>query len=123
MPELVFADPAERDDLGAFVARAVRLESQAVVRLRNRAEGELVDAWVATPFDALATRTVAGRVEPSDVTVSGSDLLMGLAVVRSATAVSYTHPSCPVSRTRAWRWRGRTRARTARRPRRCSTRR
>jgi hypothetical protein len=82
---LVLADPAERDDLGAFVARAVRLEAQAVVRLRNRAEGGLVDAWVATPFDALATRTVAGRVEPSDITVSGSDLLMGLAVVRSET--------------------------------------
>jgi hypothetical protein len=85
VPELVLADPAERDDLGAFVARAVRLEAQAVVRLRNRAEGGLVDAWVATPFDALATRTVAGRVEPSDITVSGSDLLMGLAVVRSET--------------------------------------
>lgn len=85
MPELVLADPAERDDLGAFVARAVRLEAQAVVRLRNRAEGGLVDAWVATPFDALATRTVAGRVEPADITVSGSDLLMGLAVVRSET--------------------------------------
>jgi hypothetical protein len=82
---LVLADPAERDDLGAFVARAVRLEAQAVVRLRNRAEGGLVDAWVATPFDALATRTVAGRVEPADITVSGSDLLMGLAVVRSET--------------------------------------
>jgi hypothetical protein len=85
VPELILADPAERDDLGAFVARAVRLEPQAVVRLRNRAGGELVDAWVATPFDALATRTVAGHLEPSDVTVSGSDLLMGLAVVRSAT--------------------------------------
>ena len=35
MPELVLADPAERDDLGAFVARAVRLDAQAVVRLRR----------------------------------------------------------------------------------------
>ncbi|GAA3887338.1 hypothetical protein GCM10022243_60160 [Saccharothrix violaceirubra] len=83
MPELVLADPAERDDLGAFVARAVRLEAGAVVRLRNRESGGLLDAWVATPFDTLATRTVAGRVEPGDVTVSGSDLLTGLAVVRS----------------------------------------
>ena len=83
MPELVLADPAERDDLGAFVARAVRLDGQAVVRLRNRPDSDLLDAWVATPFDTLATRTVGGRVEPSDVTVSGNDLLTGLAVVRS----------------------------------------
>ncbi|GAA1335336.1 hypothetical protein [Saccharothrix algeriensis] len=85
MPELVFADPAERDDLGAFVARAVRLDARSVVRLRNRPSGGLLDAWVATPFDALATRTVAGRVTPDDVTVSGSDLLTGLAVVRGDT--------------------------------------
>lgn len=85
MPELVLADPTERDDLGAFVARAVRLDAQVVVRLRNRPAGGLLDAWVATPFDALATRTVAGEVRPGDVTVSGSDLLTGLAVVRSET--------------------------------------
>ncbi|ATE58007.1 MULTISPECIES: hypothetical protein [Actinosynnema] len=85
MPELVFSDPSERDDLGAFVARAVRLDQQVVVRLRNRPSGERVDAWVATPFDTLATRTVAGRVDPGDVTVSGSDLLTGLAVLRGDT--------------------------------------
>ena len=81
VPELVLADAAERDDLGAFAARAVRLDGQTVVRLRNRNE-ELLDAWVATPFDALATRTVAGQANPADVTVSGSDLLTGLAVMR-----------------------------------------
>lgn len=81
---MVFADRAERDDLGAFVARAVRLDAQAAVRLRNRAAegGELVEAWVATPFDALVTRTVAGRVDPADVTVSGNELLAGLTVMR-----------------------------------------
>ncbi|GDY32343.1 hypothetical protein [Gandjariella thermophila] len=84
MPELVFADRAERDDLGAFVARAVRLDALAAVRLRNREAGEgyLVEAWVATPFDALVTRTVAGRVSPPDVTVSGNELLAGLTVMR-----------------------------------------
>ncbi|MFI9815479.1 hypothetical protein [Saccharothrix variisporea] len=85
MPELVLADPSERDDLGAFVARAVRLDAQSVVRLRNRPVGGLLDAWVATPFDTLATRTVSGQVTPGDVTVSGTDLLTGLAVVRSDT--------------------------------------
>jgi hypothetical protein len=84
--ELVLADAAERDDLGAFVARAVRLEASSVVRLRNRESadhpGGLLDAWVATPFDTLATRTVAGRIDPGDVTVAGNELLTGLAVMR-----------------------------------------
>jgi hypothetical protein len=79
--ELVFADPSERDDLGAFVARAVRLDQQGVVRLRNRGD-DRVEAWVATPFDVLATRTVAGSVTPSDVAVSSSELLSGLAILR-----------------------------------------
>ncbi|PPK69010.1 hypothetical protein V5P93_001384 [Actinokineospora auranticolor] len=83
MPSLSFADPADRDDLGAFVARAVRLDQQAVVRLRARDEG-LVDAWVATPFDVLATRTARGEITPSDTTVSGTELLTALAVVRGA---------------------------------------
>ena len=81
MPELTLVDKVERDDLGAFVARAVRLDGQCVVRLRQRDEG-LLDAWVSTPFDVLATRTVRGTVTPSDVTVSGNQLLAGLAVAR-----------------------------------------
>jgi hypothetical protein len=82
VPELTFADPSERDDLGAFAARAVRLDGQTVVRLRNR-DGGRIDAWVATPFDVLATRTVLGAVEPADVTVSGNELLAALAVSRA----------------------------------------
>ncbi len=81
VPELIFADRSERDDLGAFVARAVRLDSQTVVRLRAR-DGGLIHSWVATPFDVLATRTVRGEVQPSDVTVSGNELLAALSVVR-----------------------------------------
>jgi hypothetical protein len=81
VPELSFADRSERDDLGAFVARAVRLDGTTVVRLRNRDE-DRVDSWVATPFDVLATRTVLGQVAPSDVTVSGNELLAALAVSR-----------------------------------------
>ena len=81
MPELTFLERSERDDLGAFVARAVRLDGTAVVRLRNR-DGGRIDSWVATPFDVLATRTVLGAVEPADVTVSGNELLAALAVAR-----------------------------------------
>lgn len=81
MAELRFDERSERDDLGAFVARAVRLDQQAVVRLRDRGDGR-VEAWAATPFDVLATRSARGAVEPSDVTVSGNELLAALAVVR-----------------------------------------
>jgi hypothetical protein len=79
---VTFTDPSERDDLGAFVARAVRLDGQTVVRLRNR-DGGRMDAWVATPFDVLATRTVLGAAQPGDVTVSGNELLAALAVSRA----------------------------------------
>ncbi|MGH3623407.1 MAG: hypothetical protein ACRDQ5_16695 [Sciscionella sp.] len=81
MPELAVTDPAERDDLGAFVARVVRLERDCVVRLRQRAP-LVVDAWAATPFDVLATRTVTAQVAPEDVTVSGNELLVALAIAR-----------------------------------------
>ncbi|UJW32361.1 hypothetical protein L3Q67_00820 [Saccharothrix sp. AJ9571] len=79
MPELRIADPADRETLGAFVARAVRLDGQVAVRLRNRTEG-VVEAWVATPFDVLATRAVAGQISPSDITVPGAELLAALTV-------------------------------------------
>ncbi|WP_116044912.1 hypothetical protein [Amycolatopsis palatopharyngis] len=79
MPELRIPDPAERDTLAAFVARAVRLDGQSAVRLRERGQGRL-EAWVATPFEVLVTRSVAGEVSPADVTVSGSELLAALTV-------------------------------------------
>ena len=80
MPELIVPDPSDRDDLGAFVARVVRLDHEAMLRLREREAG-LVDVWASTPFDVLATRTVRGSVSPADVTVSGNELLAALAIV------------------------------------------
>jgi len=82
MAELRIPDPVERDDLGAFVARAVRLDGDALVRLRS-GDGR-VHAWVVTPFDTLVTRTVQGAVLPGDLTVRGSDLLAAVAVVGTA---------------------------------------
>lgn len=79
MSELRVPDPDDRETLSAFVARAVRLDAQAVVRLRNRGGG-VVEAWVATPFEVLATRAVHGEVVPGDVTVSGSELLAALTI-------------------------------------------
>ncbi|MPY78547.1 MAG: hypothetical protein GEV04_08635 [Actinophytocola sp.] len=80
MTELRVADAAERENLAAFVARAVRLDGQAVVRLRQRETPGVLDAWTMTPFDVLATRGVRGEIEPRDVTVSGNELLAALTV-------------------------------------------
>lgn len=81
MTELRVADAAERENLAAFVARAVRLDGQTVVRLRRReAAPGVLDAWTMTPFDVLATRGVRGEIEPGDVTVSGNELLAALTV-------------------------------------------
>ncbi|MGH4009173.1 MAG: hypothetical protein ACRDTH_13640 [Pseudonocardiaceae bacterium] len=78
MAELRIPDPVERDDLGAFVARAVRLKGDTIVRLRS-ADGR-VHAWVVTPFDTLVTRSVRSAVRPGDITVRGADLLAAVAV-------------------------------------------
>lgn len=80
---LRLADVAERDDLGAFTARVVRLDQSAAVRLRS-AHGR-VAAWAHTPFDVLVTRSVAGTMEPEQRTVPASSLLTALAVERAET--------------------------------------
>ena len=83
MTALSIPDADERGDLGAFVARVVRLDPAAAARLR--AGAGTVTAWASTPFDVLATRTVHGHVDPSDVTVSANALLTALAVEKAAT--------------------------------------
>jgi hypothetical protein len=83
MTALTVPDPAERGDLGAFVARVVRLDQAATVRLQ--AVGGKVTAWASTPFDVLATRSVRGGLKPDDVTVLAAGLLTALTVVRAET--------------------------------------
>jgi hypothetical protein len=83
MTRLTVPDQGERGDLGAFVARVVRLDQAALVRLQ--AGGGTVTAWAATPFDVLATRTVHGALEPADVTMPASSLLTALTVERADT--------------------------------------
>ncbi|HEV7451289.1 MAG TPA: hypothetical protein VGO16_07855 [Pseudonocardiaceae bacterium] len=82
MAQLRIPDPVERDDLSAFVARAVRMDGEAIVRLRS-GDGR-VHAWVVTPFDTLVTRSVRASVRPADLTVGGLDLLAAVAVVGAA---------------------------------------
>jgi hypothetical protein len=80
---LTVPDPDERSDLGAFVARVVRLDQTALIRLQGG--GDTVTAWAATPFDVLATRTVHGALEPADVTAPAAGLLTALTVERAGT--------------------------------------
>jgi hypothetical protein len=83
MTRLTVPDPDERGDLGAFVARVVRLDQAALVRLQGG--GGTVTAWASTPFDVLATRTVHGALEPADVTLPAAGLLTALTVERAET--------------------------------------
>ncbi|MBL8927920.1 MAG: hypothetical protein JNM77_17075 [Pseudonocardia sp.] len=84
MSALHIADPDGRGDLGTFVGRVVRLDQTAVVRLLGSASGR-VTAWASTPFDVLATRSVPGTLEPTDVTTFAAALLSALSVDRADT--------------------------------------
>ncbi|MEJ3655396.1 hypothetical protein WEH80_23895 [Actinomycetes bacterium KLBMP 9759] len=83
MSALTVPDTAERNDLGSFIARVVRLDQMATARLQG-VDGRVV-AWASTPFDVLATRSVHGTVEPADVTVPAAALLTALTVERAET--------------------------------------
>ncbi|EOM76469.1 hypothetical protein DW322_16940 [Rhodococcus rhodnii] len=76
---LIVPDPSDRRALTAFLTRAVRLDDAAVVRLHRRDDGH-VSVWAATGFDALATRTVTGEIEPADLVAGADAVLAGLAV-------------------------------------------
>ena len=89
------ADAAQRENLGAFVQRALRLDEAAVIRLRERGEGVVV-AWAATGFEVLASRVVAGRVQPGDL-CAGADAL----VAAPRNADGYVDPGFAMDS--AWR--------------------
>lgn len=88
---------AHRKDLATFVEHAMRLDDAAVIRLRARPDG-LLTAWVATGFDVLACRVVAGRVRPEDMSVAADALARGLSAM---DASGYVDPGFPMDS--AWR--------------------
>jgi hypothetical protein len=88
---------AHRGDLTAFVERALRLDAAAVIRLRARSDG-LLTAWVATGFDVLASRVVAGTIRPDDLSVGADQLARGL---REVARSGYVNPGFPMDS--AWR--------------------
>ena len=75
----------------------MRLDDAAVVRLRER-DGGLVVAWVATGFDVLASRVVAGRVRPADMSAGADALAHGLGAMDSS---GHVDPGFPMDS--AWR--------------------
>ncbi|MFD4292543.1 hypothetical protein ACFWPA_14425 [Rhodococcus sp. NPDC058505] len=74
---LVVPDSGERANLAAFLARAVRLDDSAVVRMRRRDDAHVV-AWVTTGFDTIASRVVAARLRPDDIVAAADGLLHAL---------------------------------------------
>ncbi|MDG4796031.1 hypothetical protein [Micromonospora sp. WMMD1082] len=81
-------------DAGAFLARLVRLERAALVRLRPAAPAARTALWARLPWGVLAVRTVAGP-GAGDVTVAAGQLLAELAAGRAAL---------PARLDAQWRW-------------------
>lgn len=75
---LRLASAGDRRDAAAFLARAARIDDSGVIRLKQRSDGA-VGLWVRTGFDVLATRSVFGAVEPSDVVGDAGALAAALA--------------------------------------------
>jgi hypothetical protein len=90
-------DARHRDDLAIFVDRALRLDEAAVIRLRERSQDHIV-AWVATGFDVLASRVVAGRARPADLSAGADALAHGLS---AAGADGFVDTGFPMDS--AWR--------------------
>jgi hypothetical protein len=79
-------------DAGAFLARLIRLEPAAVVRLRSGDNRTTV--WARLPWSVLVSRTVTGS-GPGDATVAAAELLAELE--RGGDRL-------PHRRDAAWRW-------------------
>ena len=69
-------EPADGGDAAVFLGRVTALDHGALVRLRHSAGR--VTGYTRLPFGVLVSRTVAGAVEPADVTVGAFDLLGAL---------------------------------------------
>lgn len=81
-------------DAGAFLARLVRFDPAAVVRLRPVHPDGPTALWARLPWGVLVSRTVGGP-GPGDVTVAAADLLAELS--RGGTAL-------PARCDARWRW-------------------
>jgi hypothetical protein len=96
---LELAGPADGADAGAFLARVVGLDRDAVVRLQHSAGGVVLWAWL--PVDVLVSRRIGGTLGPADVTVPGADLLARIGSPAASSAGEVTLPPAVDGR-----WRG-----------------
>ncbi|WP_434971501.1 hypothetical protein [Micromonospora peucetia] len=85
---------ADAADAEAFLARLVRLDRDAPVRLRSAGETGRTALWGRLPWGVLVVRTVAGD-GPGDATVPAGELLAELAGGGGAL---------PARRDERWRW-------------------
>ncbi|MFG2104393.1 hypothetical protein ACIBXA_13730 [Micromonospora echinaurantiaca] len=85
---------ADVADAGAFLARLVRLDRGALVRLRPAGAPARTALWARLPWGVLVVRTVAGAA-PGDVTVGADALLAALTEGRQ---------ELPARRDAQWRW-------------------
>lgn len=101
-PGLAPLDPGGVPDLGAFVARVVRLERSAPVRLRAVADG--IEAWAWLPYDVLVTRRARLTLTDGgpDMTVDAGELLAALEAAPEAAPEGAGVP-LPAERDSAWR--------------------
>lgn len=102
-------DPASVADTGAYLARLLRLDRAALVRLRPSAavagtaagdpdrDAATIGLWARLPFEVLVTRQVRGRLA-EDATVLAADLLARL------TDPAGEGSDLPVRRDADWRW-------------------
>ncbi|MFC0006816.1 hypothetical protein [Micromonospora siamensis] len=81
-------------DAGAFLARLVRLDPAALVRLRPATTAGRTALWARLPWGVLVVRTVAGAA-PGDATVAARELLAELESGRD---------TLPTNRDAQWRW-------------------
>jgi hypothetical protein len=80
-------------DVGPFLARLVRLDPAALVRLRP-AGPDAVALWGRVPWDVLVTRTVPGS--------TGADTSVGAAALLDS--LTHGDGELPPARDRDWRW-------------------
>ena len=90
---MAWLEPGSAADAGAFLARVVRLDAEAVVRLRPQGAGT-VALWGRLPFGVLVNRGVRGDLA-DDVTVGAAALL---------ATVEDPERGLPPSRPTDWRW-------------------
>ncbi|GAC57566.1 hypothetical protein GOHSU_22_00260 [Gordonia hirsuta DSM 44140 = NBRC 16056] len=89
------AADSDRGDAAAFVARAARVDDSGVLRLKQRDDGR-VGLWVRTGFDVLATRSVFGTVEPTDVIADAAAMAASLEAGAEPVSLGFALPA-------AWR--------------------